>query len=109
MILYDLGIGELLPNNSIARTPPAHVSSPNHWQAPPAGTFKLNVDGAAKGNLGPARYGSAIINTKGDIISLFWGSIGTNMNNIAELEGLINVLKWERKTGKTPLVVEGDS
>ena len=71
MILYDLGIGELPPNNLIAWTLPVHVSNLNYWHAPPAGTFKLNVDGVAKGNLGPTGYGGAIKNPKGYIINLF--------------------------------------
>ena len=69
IILYDLGIRELPPNNSIARTPPVHVSSPNCCHDPLAGTFKLNMDGVAKGNPRKTRYGGAIINMKGDIIS----------------------------------------
>ena len=63
----------------------------------------------AKGNLGPTGYEGVIIILKGSTLSLFWGSIGSNTNNMAELEGLINGLNWEKKTGKFPLVVEGDS
>ena len=107
--MYDLGIRELPPNNSISWSIPVPISSPNSWSAPLAGSLKLNVDGAAKGNLGPAGYGGAIRNLKGDILSLFWGSIGSNNNNMVELEGLINGLKWALQTGKNPLVAEGDS
>ena len=92
IILQDLGIKELPPNNSIARSSPVHVSNPLFQNAPPAGSFKLNIDGAAKGNPGPAGYGGVIRNSKGSILSLFWGSIGSNTNNMAELEGLINGL-----------------
>ena len=59
IILYDLGIGELPSNNSISHSVPASVSSPNSWIGPPAGSFKLNVDGATKGNPRPAVYGGA--------------------------------------------------
>ena len=107
--MYDLGIGELPPNNAMDRSILALVSSSNSWYAPLAGSFKLNVDGAAKGNPGPNGYGGAIRNSKGDIISLFSGSIGSNTNNMAELEGLMNGLKWALQIGKTPLVAEGDS
>ena len=85
------------------------VSSLKSWSAPLFGSFKLNVDGTAKGNLGPIGYGDAIRNLKGDIINLFWGSIGSNTNNMAELEALINGLKWALQTEKTPLVVEEES
>ena len=107
--MHDLGIGEIPPNNSISHSRPVQASSLHFWNAPPIGTFKLNVDGVAKGNPGPARYCGVIINSKGGILSLFWGSLGTNTNNMAELVGLINDLNWAKKTGKTPLVVEGDS
>ena len=40
---------------------------------------------------------------------MLWGSIGNSTNNMAELEGLINVLSWALQTGKTPFMVEGDS
>ena len=85
------------------------ASNSNSWIGPPAGSFKLNVNGAAKGNLGPAGYGGTIRNSKGDILSLFYGSIGSNTNNMAKIEGLINGLKWVIQTGENPLVAEGDS
>ena len=91
-ILHAFGLEEIPPDNSIARSHPVHVSSPFFRNAPPAGSFKLNVDGAAKGNPRPAGYGGVIRNSKGSILSLFWASIGSNMNNMVELEGLINGL-----------------
>ena len=85
------------------------VSSTLSWLPPPEGTFKLNIDGVAKGNPSPAGYGGVIHNSGGIILSLFWGSIGSNTDNMAELEGLINNLIWARQTSKIPLMVEGDS
>ena len=70
IILYDLGIREVPPNNLIARSPIVHVSSLECWHSPPARAFNLNVDGSGKGNLGPIEFGGAIRNSKGDIISL---------------------------------------
>ena len=91
-ILQAFRLEEIPPDNSIARSCPVQVSSPLLWIPPQAGTFKINVDGAAKGNPGLAGYGGVIINSRGSILSLFWGSIGSNTNNIAKLEGLINGL-----------------
>ena len=108
-ILLAFWLEEILPDNSIARSHPVQVSTPLLWIPPPVGTFKLNIDGVAKGNPGPAGYGGVMRNSKGGILSLFWGSIGNNTNNMVELEGLINGLKWVEKTNKSPLVVEGDS
>ena len=93
----------------MVRSHPVQVSSPRYWNPPPEGTFKLNIDGAAKGNPVPAGYGGVIRNSEGTILSLFWGSIGSITNNMAELEGLINGLIWARQTRKMPLMVEGDS
>ena len=61
--------------------------SPDSWHCPMTGTFKLNFDGAAKGN--PARYGRVIRNTEGNVLNVFWGDLGETTNNIAELEGLV--------------------
>ena len=71
IILYDLGIEELPSNNSISCSVLVSVSSSNSWIGPLAGSFKLNVDGATKGNPGPTSYGGAIRNSKGDMLSLF--------------------------------------
>ena len=95
-IPQDFGLEEIPPDNSIARSHPVQFSSPLLWIPPPAGSFKLNIDGAAKGNPGPAGYGGVIRNSGGFILSLFWGSIGSNTNNMAELEGLINELIWAK-------------
>ena len=91
-ILQAFGFTEIPPNNSMVHSRPVQVSSLRSWNPPPEGTFKLNIDGAAKGNPGPAGYGGVIQNLKGTILSLFWGSIGSNRNNMEELEGLINGL-----------------
>ena len=45
--------------------------------------FKMNFDGASKGNPGLVGYGGAIRNVEGRIMKVFWGYIGENTNNIA--------------------------
>ena len=69
---------------------PKTMNSMNSWLRPPASSFKLNFDGATKGNLGPAGFGGAIRNSAGNILSILWGPIGNSTNNMVELEGLIN-------------------
>ena len=81
----------------------------NSWLCLLAGSFKLNFDGATKGNPGPEGFAGALRNFVGNILSILWGSIGNNTNNMAELEGLINGISWALDKNKTLLLMEGDS
>ena len=100
----------MLPlNNSRLKKMLKAPCSSKYWQCPSAGSFKINFDGATKGNPCPTRFGGAIRNSMGIIISIFWGNIGTSTNNHTELEALINGLSWSLQQKKTPLTVEGDS
>ena len=45
-------------------------SSPSSWSPLPPQVFKLNFDGASKGNLGPAGYGGICQDHSGRIISI---------------------------------------
>ena len=64
-------------------------SSLNSWSLPPLHSFKINFDGAAKGNPGAARFGGVCRNVARVIMKVFFGYIGNDTNNYAELEGLI--------------------
>ena len=85
-----MGIFELPVNNAWTRMVPNSVNSAKTWTWPPKGSFKFNFDGAAKGNPGPAGFRGTLRNSDGIILSMFWGSIGNNTNDMVELEGLIN-------------------
>lgn len=58
------------------------------WDPPLAGILKLNFDGASKGNLGEVGYGGILTDHKGNPMIIYYGSIGWDTNNSAELEGL---------------------
>eukprot|EP00253_Pinus_taeda_P020669 PITA_20669 len=62
--------------------------TPSIWSPPPINTYMLNFDGASKGNPGLTGYGGAVRNHQGQVLKVFYGSIGWNTNNVAELEGL---------------------
>eukprot|EP00253_Pinus_taeda_P031502 PITA_31502 len=79
------------------------------WMAPPANTYKLNFDGASKGNPGPAGYGGIIRDHKGNTILIYFGNIGWDTNNSAELEGLWQGLLEAKCQNLHPLIIEGDS
>eukprot|EP00253_Pinus_taeda_P008458 PITA_08458 len=83
--------------------------TPSIWSPPPINTYMLNFDGASKGNPGLTGYGGAVRNHQGQVLKVFYGSIGWNTNNVAELEGLWRGLFMAQREGLLPLIVEGDS
>ena len=64
-------------------------SSLYSWSPPLPQVFKLNFDGASRGNLGPTDYGGVYRDSNGSILSVYLGAIGTDSNNSTKLEGLI--------------------
>lgn len=77
--------------------------------APPEHTFKLNFDGASKGNLGKAGYVGIFRNHAGKPQLIYFGNIGWDTNNSAKTEGLWRGLLLARTHNYHPLEVEGDS
>lgn len=90
-------------------TPPNRSTSPSSWSPPAPYSFKLNFDGAAKGNPGPAGYGGIIRNHKGESLQVYYGTMGSDTNNVAELEGLWQGIRLADQNHLYPLEVEGDS
>jgi hypothetical protein len=84
-------------------------TSPSHWEAPQRGFYKINFDGASKGNPGPAGYGAAIHNNKGEILHITARNLGHNTNNAVEIWGLLKGLQAAKEQGLSLLIVEGDS
>ena len=64
-------------------------SSPSSWSPPPPQVYKLNFNGASKGNSGPVGYGGICRDHSGRILSIFLGALGMETNNSIKLEGLI--------------------
>jgi ribonuclease HI len=59
--------------------------------------------------LGPAGFGAAIRNSKGEILHILAGNLGHNTNNAAELWGLLKGLQAAKDQGINFLIAEGDS
>ena len=76
---------------------------------PPAGILKLNFHGASKGNLGEAGYGGIFRDHRGHPMLIYYGSIGWDTNNSAELEGLWQGMQLAHLHEYFPLKIEGDS
>ena len=85
------------------------TSIPNVWAPPPRSGFKINFDGEDKGDPGAVDYGVVCRNLDGEILLLFYGSIGFDTINPVELEGLLEGLKIMVREGWLPTIIEGDS
>lgn len=95
--------------SSAAVNPSKRSTSPTSWSPLAHNTYKLNFDGAAKGNPGLAGYGGVIRRHTSEVAQVYYGTIGTNTNNAAELEGLWKGISLAEQHQFLPLTVEGDS
>jgi ribonuclease HI len=66
------------------------------------------VDGASRGNPGPAGFGVFMSTDAGEIIELC-GFLGTTTNNVAEYAGLIEALLTAKQEGAAEVEVISDS
>lgn len=66
------------------------------------------VDGASRGNPGPAGYGVYMTRDDGEIVEIA-GYLGTTTNNVAEYAGLLEALAAAKAEGATELEVISDS
>ena len=66
------------------------------------------VDGASRGNPGPAGFGVFMRTERGEVIELC-GYLGTTTNNVAEYTGLIEALLIAKQEGATEVDVISDS
>ena len=75
-----------------------------------AGILKVTawVDGASRGNPGPAGYGVYMTTESGEIIEIT-GYLGRTTNNVAEYAGLLEALTVAQDVGATELDVISDS
>ncbi|GLT46248.1 hypothetical protein SLA2020_200190 [Shorea laevis] len=79
------------------------------WEKPPEGCFKLNTDGSAHGNPGPASAGGVIRDHLGRWLSGFACKIGFTSSLRAELWGIREGLLLAYQRNIRNLVVETDS
>lgn len=79
--------------------PPAHT----------AGAYIAHIDGAARGNPGPASYGVIIRKANGEVVAELKKYIGRNTNNVAEYYALIAALDFAVAHGIRALRIRSDS
>lgn len=81
----------LMPNDRIA----------NEWIA--------QIDGAARGNPGPAAAAIVIKTTEGDSVTAFAKYLGRTTNNFAEYQALLGALEYALEHEQRRLQVRSDS
>jgi ribonuclease HI len=77
--------------------------------APPAGVHIANIDGASRGNPGPASYAVVVRNADGEVIEKLAKNIGSQTNNVAEYYGLIAALDYATSHNLKALRIRSDS
>ena len=77
--------------------------------APPGGVHVANIDGASRGNPGPAAYAVILRAPDGSKLGEFAKTIGRETNNIAEYYGLVAALDYAASRGIRALRVRSDS
>ncbi|HXV85040.1 MAG TPA: ribonuclease HI family protein [Candidatus Binatia bacterium] len=75
----------------------------------PDDEWLVMVDGAARGNPGPAGCGAVIVDGKGVIVQELSRYLGRCTNNVAEYEGLLMGLAAVLQLGKKRIRVQSDS
>ena len=87
----------------------ARLFSDSHSPAPPAGIHIANIDGASRGNPGPASYAVVIRDAAGKIVLQLAKRLGRETNNVAEYYALLAALDYAASHGITALRVRSDS
>ena len=96
------------------RRPPTPRGKGLFGEAPsepkPAGAaYRANIDGASRGNPGPAAYGVVIHDGRGEIAAKLKKYIGRMTNNVAEYYGLIAALDYAESHDVRAIRFESDS
>ena len=95
-----------------SKTPPpssARLFSESHAATPPAGVHIANIDGASRGNPGPASYAVVIRDPGGKTILELAKNIGRETNNVAEYYALLAALDYVTSHNISALRIRSDS
>ena len=72
-------------------------------------TFRASIDGAARGNPGPAGAGVFVEAEDGNPAEEHFEALGHTTNNVAEYSALLLALKRARERGDTSVSIASDS
>jgi ribonuclease HI len=87
----------------------ARLFADSHAPAPPAGVYVANIDGASRGNPGPASYAVVLRDPEGKIALELAKNIGRETNNVAEYFALLAALDYAASHNIAALRVRSDS
>jgi len=87
----------------------ARLFSDTHPAAPPTGVHVANIDGASRGNPGPAAYAVVIRDPEGKLVLELAKKFGRDTNNVAEYYALLAALDYATTHGVSALRVRSDS
>ena len=92
-------------------SPPAsaRLFSDSRPAAPPAGVHIANIDGASRGNPGPASYAVVLRDPSGKIVLELAKNVGRETNNVAEYFALLAALDYATSHGIRALRIRSDS
>jgi ribonuclease HI len=96
----------------ISKTQPpasARLFSESDSAAPPAGVHIANIDGASRGNPGPASYAIVVRDPSGRVVFELGKNIGRETNNVAEYFALLAALDYATSHGIRALRIRSDS
>lgn len=87
----------------------ARLFSDAQTPGPPGGVHIANIDGASRGNPGPASYAVVLCDPAGKVILELAKKFGRDTNNVAEYYALLAALDYATTHGITALRVRSDS
>jgi ribonuclease HI len=87
----------------------ARLFSESHPAASPAGVHIANIDGASRGNPGPAAYAVVIRDPEGKLVLELAKKFGRDTNNVAEYYALLAALDYATTHGIAALRIRSDS
>jgi len=80
-----------------------------HSSAAPSGVHIAHVDGASRGNPGPAAYAVVMRDPEGHVVLKLAKKIGRETNNVAEYYGLLAALDFAATQGIRKLRIRSDA
>jgi hypothetical protein len=97
------------PTRKVPPPGSARLFADSHAPGPPAGVYVANIDGASRGNPGPASYAVVLRDPEGKIALELAKNIGRETNNVAEYFALLAALDYAASHNIAALRVRSDS